>query len=335
MITALKERMVLQWHITHSCNLRCTHCYQDDYQSHMPKELLFSVLDKYTDFVEEYNYIGQINLTGGEPLLHPDFFELAREIRNRGIRLGILTNGTLIDKECAKKMKELKPIFVQVSLDGTRKTHDAIRGAGSFEQTLKAVRYLKKNRIRVLVSFTAQKCNYRELEGLARVCKKYRVDKLWWDRVVTESVDDTEKLALNTEEFRWLVDKAWQLFKKYQKRDGSSMVTNQRSLQFLGCESEQCGGYRCSAGKNLLAVLADGKTMACRRLPFVVGNILESDFETIIIHNDVMTELRRLKYPKECSACKHLMKCKGGSRCVTYGQTGNLHAKDINCYFRD
>lgn len=331
MIATIKERMVLQWHITHTCNLRCAHCYQEEYKSHMPEEQLFSVLDKYADFVSKYDYIGQINLTGGEPLLHPDFFLLASDIKRRGFRLGILTNGTLIDEECAKKIKELEPLFVQISLDGTKCTHDNIRGAGAFAQALKAIRYLKKCKIRVLVSFTAQKNNYQEFAKVARICRRYRVDKLWWDRVVTESEEDKEALALTTEEFQWLVQKSGKLSPKYRRRDGSSMVTTQRALQFLGCKGDHCG-YHCSAGKNLLAVLADGTVMACRRLPFIVGNILNADFETIIRSDERIAALRKFAFPKECSGCEHLARCKGGSRCVTYAQTGNLYAKDVNCF---
>ena len=330
MFVELKERMVLQWHITHACNLRCRHCYQEEYQSDMPKEQLLDILEKYTEFINKHDYMGQINLTGGEPLLHPYFFELSKEIKKRGIRLGILTNGTLIDQKCARKLKALNPLFVQVSVDGIRKTHDKIRGDGAYKKTMKAIRYLKKNKIRVLVSFTAQKNNYQEFEKIARVCKWHRVDKLWWDRVVTESEEEKNALALTTEEFHWLVKKSGELSDKYSHKKGIGMVTNQRALQFLGCE-DKMGGYQCSAGKTLLAVLADGTVMPCRRLPFVVGNILESDFDEILNSHEVLRELRKFLYPKECKSCKHLIRCKGGARCVTYGQTGNLYAKDVNC----
>lgn len=333
MLQLPKERFVLQWHITHLCNLRCSHCYQEDYQSHMTRERLFSILDKFDRFVSANNYIGQINLTGGEPLLHPDFLPLAEEIRNRGFKLGILTNGTLITEKTARLLEKLQPVFVQISLDGSRKTHDAIRGKHAFKDALRGIKYLKQNQLRVLVSFTAQKHNYRDFPRLARICKRYHVDKLWWDRVVTDSDESKKNLALSTNQFQWLVEKTGKLSRKGESSKFPSMITCQRALQFLGHTDSDCS-YYCSAGKNLLAVLADGDVMACRRLPFIVGNILESDFETIIRSNESLKELRSFSVPTECRDCKHLARCKGGSRCVTYAQTGDLFTKDINCYFR-
>lgn len=323
------ERFVFQWHITHACNLRCAHCYQAEYQSHMPKEGLYEILDKFTAFIIEKNVVGQINLTGGEPLLHPEFLPLAKEIRRRGFRLGILTNGTLIDEKWAEELAKLHPVFVQISLDGTGKTHDAIRGQGNFKKALKGVDYLKRRGVRVLVSFTAQKSNCHELPKLAAVCLRHKVDKLWWDRVVTED----GALALSTEAFRELVMKSGALERKYRRRDGSSLVTNQRALQFLGCGEDACG-YHCAAGKSLIVVTADGGVMPCRRLPFTVGNILKSEFDQIIRENPVMRELRTRIYPADCAGCANLGKCGGGAKCVAYAQTGELFTRDVNCWMK-
>ena len=326
-----KQRHVFQWHITHMCNMRCRHCYQDDYQNSMPRDQLYGVLDKYTEYVESNNFFGQINLTGGEPLLHPDFFSLVQEIKRRGFRLGILTNGTLIDSQVADRLHDLYPVFVQISLDGTHWQHDAIRGRGAFRQSLKSICLLKERGIRVLVSFTAQKHNLKSFKSLARICNHYKVDKLWWDRVVTDNPEDYLKLALSTEEFQHFLVYNLRLEQKYRRPDGMSMISNQRSLQFLGCIPEK-DGYICSAGKTLFAVLADGSVMPCRRLPFVIGNILESDFQSILNNSDVMNELLKDGYPDGCEGCIYYHRCRGGAKCITYGQKGKLNAKDPNCF---
>lgn len=324
------ERFVLQWHITHGCNLRCVHCYQEEYQSHMPDAALYDILNQFTRYVRQRKLVGQINLTGGEPLLHPGFLPLAKEIRRRGFRLGILTNGTLIDEAWAKKLAALRPVFVQISLDGTEKAHDAIRGAGNFRKALRGIDLLKKQGVRVLVSFTAQKSNYRQLPALALVCRRHKVDKLWWDRVVTQTPEETQALALTTEQFRRLVKTSGQLQRLYRRRDGSSLVTNQRALQFFGC-GKDATGYQCNAGKKLLVITADGGVMPCRRLPFVVGNVAEASLEDIIRTSDVMRQLREMIFPSDCSGCEKLGFCGGGAKCVTYAQTGQLCARDVNC----
>ena len=107
------QKFIIQWHITHLCNLRCTHCYQEEYNRHMLKENFHLILNKLKEFFKDTDLIKQINLTGGEPLCHPNFFEFATEIKNQGYKLGILTNGTLIDEDIALKIKQLQPNKMQ------------------------------------------------------------------------------------------------------------------------------------------------------------------------------------------------------------------------------
>lgn len=316
----IRCRHYLQWHIIHECNLHCVHCYQEDYHSRMPMETMRTVLDKYEAYIRAKDYEGQINLTGGEPLLHPDFFDIAAEIRRRGIRLGILTNGTLIDEEKAEVIAELAPVFVQVSLDGSEKVHDGIRGTGNFRKALRGIDHLKAQGIRVLVSFTVMQQNYKDMKRLAAVCAAHHVDKLWWDRVVTG--DATQYLT--TEQFREVSKCAAKLAGKY------SFLSNSRALEWI--PEEGCG-YQCSAGKRLLILLANGDMMACRRLPFVIGNIADvPELLPMLEENGIMKKLAAPRFPKDCVSCKHFYKCEGGARCVTYAQTGRLDLKDVNCY---
>lgn len=324
-----KKLHYFQWHITHTCNLRCTHCYQEDYRYHMPEELLFRTLDQYTEYIEKKDYQAQINLTGGEPLLHPAFFRLSKEIKNRGYRLGILTNGTLIDEKMAEQLTELKPVFVQISLDGTEQIHDGIRGAGNFQKALHGIDLLKRNVVKVLVSFTAQKANIQSFPELAAVCKEHQVDKLWWDRVVTATKEEMERLALSTEEFQAFLVVVRKLQKKYRKWNGKSFISLSRSLQAKNPAKEGC--YICSAGKELIIVLANGDVMPCRRLPFVIGNVKENSLGSIIEESMLMRRLSTPRFPVGCQGCKRFLYCRGGARCVTYAQTGDLNAKDVNC----
>ena len=318
---------VLQWHITHRCNLRCAHCYQQDYQQETPEALLREGLDKYVRYLSTRGIPGQVNLTGGEPLIHPHFWTLAEQIRRAGLRLGVLTNGTLVTAEAARMLRAFEAVFVQVSLDGTRERHDAIRGGGSFARALEGIDRLKQAGVKVLVSFTAQKDNWRDFEALSKVCHKHRVDKLWWDRVVT---DDTVKLALSTEEFRQMAMLASKRRRRYRRLDDSSMVNCGRALQFLAT-GRPCR-YRCGAGGDLLIYLADGSVMPCRRLPFVIGNYRDGELVEIIAKSDIMKKLAEPYTPEGCENCRHLTRCGGGARCVTYAQTGRLNVKDVNCW---
>ena len=213
---------------------------------------------------------------------------------------------------------------MQVSLDGPPEIHDRIRGEGAFEKAVRGIDNLKRKGIRVLVSFTAMKENYRSFGKMTRICRAHEVDKHWWDRVVT----DDPTLFLTTEEFRSISNTAAGLAHKY------SFISNSRSLQWI---PEGTCNYECSAGKRLLIILANGDMMACRRLPLVIGNIREQmeegrNLSEMIDKNPVMKKLAAPVYPEKCMKCRYYFLCRAGGRCVTYAQTGKLDAADVNCY---
>ena len=319
----------LQWHITHRCNLRCVHCYQDDFTESADETELSDILDKFCRLLEARSLPGQINLTGGEPLLHPAFFDLAAKIRERGVRLGVLSNGTLIDDKVAARLAALTPVFVQVSLDGTKATHDAIRSKGSFESALSGIDALKRNGVKVLVSFTAQRSNASDFAALAAICRDHAVDKLWWDRVVPENEKQARELSLSTAQFVELLETATKLEREYAGRGKRSMVSNARSLQFL-CGSRS-PGYVCGAGKELIVILADGTVTPCRRLPYSIGNVRDGELTQIIDQSPLMRRLRLHSPPRECFGCEDLARCEGGAKCIACALTGDPFAKDPNC----
>lgn len=325
-----KQRHVLQWHMTHKCNLRCRHCYQTEYVEDTSEEFLNDIFDEYLRFLDKHNMFGHIYLTGGEPMVHPYFFGLCEKIKSHGMTLTVLTNGTLIDDEKARRMKEIGIDHVQVSLDGTEDIHDGIRGTGSFNKTLNGIDSLKKAGMKVMVSFTAQKSNYKSMPALAEICYAHKVDKLWWDRVVTETPEDTQALALTTPMFRKTVRTAGKLHDKYIRETGRMFVSCERPMQFVGC-SEKCFNYGCHVGTNMIVILADGGVMPCRRLPFVIGNIKECSLSDIVFSSDLIKEIEQTPIPVECLDCRYLMRCGGGAKCVTYAQTGVLGARDVNC----
>ena len=321
----------LQWHITHRCNLRCSHCYQDDYTAFETREDLLRVFDQYEALLRAGAYKGYLNVTGGEPLTHPDLYWVLKEARRRGIVTGLLTNGTLIGRREAVLLRSCGVDYVQISLDGPPRVHDAIRGAGNCDRAMRGIDLLKQKNVRVLVSFTAQKSNAASFAALARLCRKHRVDKLWWDRVVTEGEEETARLAVTTEQFQRLVRTGNRLRERWRRPDGSSMVSNGRALQ---CTDFTRGTpYRCSAGENLLILLADGSLMPCRRLPFVIGNLRDGSMKKLVEESDVMRSLARPRVPQGCEGCRRLALCGGGARCVTYAQTGRLDLKDVNCFY--
>jgi len=185
---------VLQWHITEECNLHCRHCYQES--STVPDltfSALLSILEQFKNLLDRlgsetapHPFRAQVNVTGGEPFFRRDFFDLLEVFReNREhFSFGILTNGTLIDKTVARRLASLKPQHVQVSMEGSQSTNDAIRGNGAFDDTVRALKCLIREGIHTSVSFTAHKDNFREFPAVARLARELGVTQVWADRLI-------------------------------------------------------------------------------------------------------------------------------------------------------
>ena len=313
----------LQWHITHLCNLRCKHCYQDDYSAFEKPEEAKTVISQFRDLLNAYGCRGRLNITGGEPLTHPGLFDILLLARSEGLKTGVLTNGTLIGEWEARKLRACGVDYVQISLDGMERVHDSIRGKGSFEKAVNGIYALRTQGIFTSISFTAQNNNKGELKRLASFCEDLGVNKLWFDRVIIPSEEDKDNLTLSSDDFRKLCRTAARLNRKGQVFCG-------RSLQFIPCKNKLV--YRCAAGENLLIILANGDVMPCRRLPFIIGNIKESELLTLHRNSPVMKELRAVGIPDGCRECKFASMCRGGSKCLTYAKTGRFDITDPDCY---
>ena len=318
------KEFVLQWHITHRCNLRCVHCYQDNYTAFQNRQSLLAVLCQFEELIADLHCYGHINITGGEPTLHPDLYWLIEECNQRNISTALLTNGTTLTINDAKRLKRLGILYAQVSLDGCEKVHETIRGKDSFQRAVNGILALKSQNIYTDVSFTVQRNNKGELKKLAELCRQLNVDKLWFDRVVISVQEDVHQLSLNAEEYRKFCQRASSLNKKH-------LVSCARALQFLSCKQKHI--YQCSAGKSLLTLTADGSVMPCRRLPIVVGNIQKDTLKNIYRDNSILQQLRNDKIPSSCNGCEYTEQCRGGAKCIAYAKTGDFTVRDPDCLF--
>ena len=325
-----KKKHVLQWHITHECNLRCSHCYQEDYSAEKSYPELEMIFFQYHDFCCKYNFKGHINFTGGEPFLSENLFPLLDLCEKYGYTFGILTNGTLLNQDIADILSKYNNLcFVQVSIDGIRETHDMIRGKGSFDLAFSGLKFLKKSGIQTMVSFTCHRGNLNELKKVIRIIRKNKIDRFWTDRLIPMGCNSED--IMSTDEFREYIriltyehNRKSSLFHHY-----TTDVHLNRALQFS--EGGNCY-YQCSAGVSLLTVLADGTLLPCRRLPVPVGNCFDSDIITLYENSDLIRDLKMRSIPDECMMCPKAELCRGGARCLTYAVTGDYHGKDINCY---
>ena len=177
-----------------------------------------------------------------------------------------------------------------------------------------------------MVAFTAHKKNIHKLKSVIRLAKREKVKVFWADRLIpTNSYED----MLSTDEF---MDMARLLNKESAKaKESKRCVTDvrvNRALMFLGGSNTI---YHCSAGINLLTILANGDLLPCRRMPIVIGNTLKDSIHSLCKNSSTIKNLKENEIPKECSRCYKADKCRGGLKCLSYAVTGMLCLKDINC----
>ncbi len=177
--SAAARKPIVVWNITRRCNLHCKHCYSDSEPRSYPGELsLFEMLNVVDDL--SAFKVPAVLLSGGEPLLHRHFFELARYITNQNLRLTISTNGNFITLDVAARLKDLGITYVGISLDGIGATHDYFRGrTGAFEKAVAAFRNCaavgQKSGLRLTLSQSTvrdldQILDFIEQENIQRVC---------------------------------------------------------------------------------------------------------------------------------------------------------------------
>lgn len=326
------KRFVLQWHLSEACNLKCLHCYQEN---HCPIQLeydkLVIIYNQFKDLLKALQMKGHINLTGGEPLCNPYLFKILDLIKNDHdlITFSLLTNGTLVTEEIATKIKSYNPYYVQVSLEGGKKTNDYIRGNGTYKSIALGITNLKKNDIYTSISFTATNLNYKEFPKVIKYAKKYHVDNVWSDRYIPLGNSEDKKLSLNYEETReYLRIMQQERTKLLHQKDNKTTISMYRALQF---QMTHDFAYGCTAGDTLLTVMENGDLVPCRRMPIVVGNLFQNDMTYLYFNSPILKDLRRNTIPDECQACESSETCHGGLKCLTYALYKNLNHKDVGC----
>lgn len=336
------KSLLLQWHITNQCNLRCLHCYQNEYSASedLSEIQLQSILNQYIQLLTRWGINGHINITGGEPLANKHLFPLLENIHLHKHLCGfaILSNGTFMTHDIAKHLKKLGCAFFQISIEGNRETHDKIRGEGNLEKCIKALEILKKHNIQTMVSFTSSKLNVDSFNEVVKFCKRNRVDVLWTDRHIPMGNGlGLSKELLQPQEVDVFFAKIYQWHRKLKRSwFKKTELRMHRALNFLASEKHGCNCYRpykCSAGRTLLTIMPNGDLVPCRRMPIIIGNLAKENIEDLYENSTLLRMLRKNNhaYPG-CEKCTHWEVCNGGLRCLSYAYYGNPFMADPQCF---
>ncbi|HEY5998391.1 MAG TPA: radical SAM protein [bacterium] len=328
----------VQLHLTARCNLRCRHCYQSqaagggELATAEVLDLLEECRETLAAWAAGYGLSFQpaVSLTGGEPLLRPDLFDIAAAFRDAGFAVSVLTNGTLVAREEARRFADLGVRAVQVSLEGLGDVHDGIRGPGSFAAALRGVDALVAAGLPVTANMTLSRLNVSQVLPLARFVAARGVPRLGFARIVPAGRGcELREAALTAEE-------TGTLYREIAATTvpGLEFVTGDPVASCLlwppavdPALAVPAGG--CAAGLAGITVLEDGTLLPCRRLPVPIGNIRADSLREVWAASPVLARLRdRAAYRGRCGACPRWAACRG-CRAIAWAASQAAGAADL------
>ena len=339
----------IAWETTRRCNLKCVHCRSSSEMEALehPDFSLKEAKDIIDKIVSYSNPV--LVLSGGEPLLREDIFDIAQYGTDKGLRMCIATNGTLVTDEVCMKMKETSIRMVSLSIDGaTAETHDDFRNQkGAFDGTIRAIELLKKYDIPFLVNSSFTVRNRHEIPEIYKLVKRLGATAWYMFMIVPtgrgeEIMEELIPEDVYNEILEWHYEMEkqeeellvrptcaphyYRITRQKAKEEGKSV--KQRTLKF------STGGSKgCLAGQLICLIDVDGEVLPCSYFPKSAGNIKQSDFKEIWEESELFLELRDFKsYKGSCGNCEYVNVC-GGCRARSYAMTGDYLAEEPFCSY--
>ncbi len=348
---------VVIWNLIRRCNLTCKHCYalsaDHDYAGELTHAEVCDVMDDLKAF-----QVPVLILSGGEPLLRPDLFEIAARAKAQRFYVGLSTNGTLIDSAMADRVAAAGFDYVGISLDGLAATHDKFRRLnGAFDRSLAAVQLLRARGVKVGLRFTMTALNAHDLPALLQLMRDEQVDKFYFSHLNYAGRGNIHRakdaqFAATREALDLLFDRAWQAAWEGVDEEyvtGNNDADGPYLLQWVQRRFPQWhdavrahlvawGGN--SSGVNVANIDNLGNvhpdTMWWHH---TLGNVRERPFSAIWSDTSepLMAGLKAHPRPVQgrCAKCVHFDICAGNTRVRAQQVTGNAWAEDPGCYLDD
>jgi radical SAM protein with 4Fe4S-binding SPASM domain len=317
------------WEITLKCNLKCLHCGSTAGKARSDELSTAEALQ----LCEDLKDIGcqGVALMGGEPLMRPDWQDIAVRVHELGMELSIITNGFALDKEVLRFIVEHQPESVAVSVDaGQASVHDRIRGvSGSFKRAQNAVNRLLNHGLATSVITTVSKLNLNELPAI----RDWLLGKgiAWQIQMALPFGRLTQEHVLSKEEFYSLALFIASSQKHYQKKD--LLVAGAHDMGYYAryLPDVQVNPWLgCQAGIVTLGIQSNGNILGCLALsdPFIEGNVRQRSLQDIWNDENSFSYARQVQkndLGDNCKNCPFRSRCKGGCSAVSYSLTGKLH----------
>lgn len=334
-----------QWHITTNCLNRCTHCYMyNDEYIHEDCNFadFMTMFDNINEFEQKYNVeLPFYSLTGGSPLLNPDCEKIVEHLHKHNKIISFLDIPEMVTPKNIELMKSNNIKGYQVSIDGLPETHDKIRGKGSFDRTVQAIKNLYLNDIYPNIMFTLSQENKNELMPLCEFLDKtLDAFQFAFDFVVPMgNAADTKETYLSLEDANSILKSYYNfaITKSTGKKVYLLKPSKYRAYQYSEDDQEISMQYDypvisgCHIGWDSVAILQNGDVLPCRRLPIVLGNLKKDTFEDIFLNSELLRKFRRFQqYQRQCGSCNYGKLCRG-CPAISYALTGDCFEKFQLC----
>lgn len=349
---------VVAWNVSRTCNLHCIHCYSDSDEIDYPNELTTAEAKKFIDDLADFN-VPVLLLSGGEPLMRPDIFELVEYARSKGIRTTFSTNGTLITAEIADWIKKNEVGYVGISMDGIGENNDRFRGKiGAFDEALQGIRNCLAIDQRVGLRFTINRHNIADMENIFRVIEEEKIPRVcFYHLVYSGRGGSMMQEDITHEEARQAMDLIMNKVLEFEKKGIDCeilTVDNHADIVYLYLQMKERFPEKADFIWNLMQLNGGNRTGIAFANVDSLGNVHPDQFTqnhtfgnvkdlpfgeiwTDTSKNEILAGLKDRKplLKGRCAKCKWIGVCNGNFRSRAEAVTGDFWESDPACYLTD
>jgi len=340
---SLSSPVIICWDITTACNLKCRHCYNCSGKARDSELTTSQCLYLIDEFVD--NGVFVVELSGGEPLVRPDIFEILQKLSNSALYTILFTNATLIDETTAERFSELRLLAVNVSLDGAKpETHNTFRRSkNAYERAIQGLENLRKWDIPRNVTITVHKGNIGEISDIFDICIDLGVDEVRSSLFIPigrgQSYTDG---TLDKDEVGYVKG----LLDEYnQKKTNSKMMVTKFPQPYDSYASRIFGTRElCEAARSLCAIDSEGYILPCPIINEDLGfhsediyypenNVKSESLSNIWRRSKILGIFREITVEQihECSQCEFKNICGGGCRALALAYNNDFYSPDPFC----
>ncbi len=336
------------WETTSSCNLKCKHCRASAIEQRNKDELNYEQCRHFLYSVSSFAK-PVIVLSGGEPLVREDIYDIAAYGNSLGLRMVLATNGTAITPAIAKRLVQSGIQRLSISIDGANaKTHDTFRGiSGAFDSALDGLKYAQEAGLPVQINTTISQYNIKELSDIYKLAILRGACALHFFLLVPTGCgkEMPKSELISSEDYEQVLNWIYYTSKvspiqlkatcaphyfRVMYQNASTKMTKETS-ENQGFESMTRG---CLAGISVCFISHKGDVYPCGYFPLRAGNIHEQPIRSIWEKSELFEQLRDYSLLKgKCGMCEFVRVC-GGCRARAYAEKGDYLEEEPNCAYQ-